>query len=867
MMMKPLAWSLAAVAVLFVAVAQHRAAADDALYTAVMTDGTRTTGGHLSDWANNSLPKLNGRPLHDQANPIRWLKRETADQPALPAAYLEMVGGDVMPGRVVGMGPSATLQEGELPSYLLVEPTTPVNRPDGPPRATVRILTRWLRRAVWQRRSHDQYEPSTLFYKDGRQLAFRSIRFRGESVSVLSDNGRREVPLAELAELHMPRMNWWDAYFEQVALLTPDCKLRLMRLETLDGLQATVSPDRVGVIPFGDQNNLDQWYQAVQPAWSMDALFLRHGRIGMRRFYGPHEVPLSLIEPSQTRLRSAMAVGWRPRFDRNVQGGPLISGGKEYGWGLGTQAYTEMDFPLPACAVSFRSAIGLDRVVGGGGCARAIVYAQKAEGQPLFRSDHLIGSDKVVDTGALPLNAGVPDPQLVIVSHPDSSDRPAGADPLDIRDVVDWLEPQLNLDLEKVRAEVRKRLPRLLPGLEGWTVAGGNDGRMVFANRWDATTRSFHFEFRPETAAVVLTRSIRIEPDQNWLLLYVNRNLDGNSTSPTQAVIRIDGKPAGEFDVTARWQPDPPPLQVPVDKFHDRQVSLEVRLVSRGDKSFVDWRSMAIVDRLPTLFEVFEDEVQRPIKLTAVDGETAVSTTDRYSGTACIKVSGKDARGVLSNLSLPIRESPRFGEYRWIRFAWRKSGGQQIGLDLDYLQIDDGRDRQGERSGRLKQMRQLESRKIQLAARQRAMEDVLRMRQRDADNGNPQVVAQVKELRKNLDRLKQAQASLRSQQDAMDQELTGAAAVGVRSHMQYYTGRDVPLPIDTRGVRLADSAPGQWSVITRDLFQEFGAGQLSGIALVCPDGDFALLDHVYLARTPQDFDHCPPQATPLSIGK
>ena len=60
--------------------------------------------------------------------------------------------------------------------------------------------------------------------------------------------------------------------------------------------------------------------------------------------------------------------------------------------------------------------------------------------------------------------------------------------------------------------------------------------------------------------------------------------------------------------------------------------------MSRGDKSFVDWRSLAMVDRLPTLVEVFEDEVQRPIKLTAAEGEAAVTTFDRYSGTAWIKV-------------------------------------------------------------------------------------------------------------------------------------------------------------------------------------------------------------------------------------
>jgi hypothetical protein len=864
-MTKLLVWSFSVLAFTFLATRLRQAAGQEALYTAVMTDGERIGGGHLTDWGNSELPRVNGRLLHDRANPIRWLKRETTDQPDLPTAFLEMVGGDVMPGRAIGLGPSSTLQEGELGSYLLVEPTAPVNWPDGPPRATVRVLTRWLRRIVWQRRTHDQCQPSTLFFKDGRELAFRSIRFRGDTVSVLTDNGRRDVPLAELAELDMPRIDWWNAYFEQVALLTPDCKLRLMRLQTLDGLQATVSPDRVQVMPWGDPNDQDHWYHAVQPAWSMDALFLRHARIVMRQFFGPHEVPLSLIEPSQTRLRSAMAVGWPPRVDRNVQGGPLISGGKEFGWGLGTQAFTELDFPLPDCAVAFRSMVGLDRVVGSGGCARAIVYAQAAQGQPLFRSDHLIGSAAVVDTGLLPLNVTGSDPRLVILSHPDSADRPPGADPLDIRDVVDWLEPQVNLDLDRERVEVRSRLPRLLPGFEGWTVGGGEDGRMAFVNRWDTVSRSFHFEFRPEVSAVILTRSVRIEPDQNWILLYADRNSADNFTSPTQAVVRIDGKPVGEFNLPSRWQAGQPPLLVAVDKFHDRQVLLEVRLISRGHSSFVDWRSLAIVDRLPTLFEVFEDAVPRPIKLTAVGGEAAVVTTDRFSGTACIKVSGKDARGVLSNLNLPIRKDPRFGEYRFIRFAWRKSGGDQIGLDLDYLLTDDGGNHQIDRARRIDRMRQI----AMMTADQRQLEAVMRMRQRQATNGDPRAAATAKGLQIHLDRLKRIQAAVQAQQDALDQQLAGAAAVaGVRSHMRYYTGgSDVSLPNDTRGKLLADSAPEQWSVVTRDLFEDFGAGQLSGIALVCPDGNYALLDHVYFGRTQQDFENCPPPAPPITIGQ
>ena len=481
--------------------------------------------------------------------------------------------------------------------------------------------------------------------------------------------GGVDVPFAELAELDMPRIDWWNAYFEQVALLTPDCKLRLMRLQSLDGLRATVSPDRVQVMPWGDQNNQDYVVSGgaaglvdgcafSTPYADLDAAVLRAAR--------------GAAVARSNRRRLGFARRWRSAGGRestiNVQGGPLISGGKEFGWGLGTQAYTELEFPLPACAVSFRSTVGLDKVVGKGGCARAIVYAQKAEGQPLYRSDHLIGSDKVVDTGVLPLNAAVPDPQLVIVSHPDSSDRPAGADPLDIRDVVDWLEPQLNLDLEKLRAEVRSRLLRLLPGLGGLDRSPG--ARMVawsFANRWDANTQSFHFEFRPEAAAVTLTRSVRIEPDQNWLLLYVSRNADGKchlADSGRDSHRRQAGRRVRRS--TRVGGPIRRRCYAGVDKFHDRQVALEVRLVSRGDNSFVDWRSLAIVDRLPTLFEVFEDEVQRPIKLTAVGGEAAVVTIDRYSGTACIKVSGNDARGVLSNLSpadprkSPIRRVPLY---------------------------------------------------------------------------------------------------------------------------------------------------------------------------------------------------------------
>jgi hypothetical protein len=840
-----------AIAIVFVG----SVSADDNRYTAVFSDGSRIAGGHLTEWGNNNQPKLNGRPLFDQSNHIRWLKKETVERTSQPNAFVEFVGGDCLPARVIGFGGGTTLEFGELPAHLLVEPTVMLTWPEGTQTSRLRVLTRWLRRIVWERRSSDQYEPGTLYFKDGRQLAFRSIRFNKAGASVLTDAERREVRFSDLAELDMPRVDWWDAYFDQVALLTPDCKTRLTRIETLDGLKVTTSADRFQPMVWGDQNNPDCWFHAVQPAWSLDPLWVRHARVLERRFFGPHEVPLSLIEPSDVKLRSALSAGWRPQVDRNVQGGPLVGGGQEAGWGLGMHAYTEMHFPLPGIVQSFRSRVGLDHVVGKGGCARAIVYANQVEAEPLFRSKHLIGSEETVDTGSLAVTGGK-DAELILVAHPAHADRPEGADPFDIRDVVDWLEPQVNLDLNALRTDVRRRLMGLLPGWNGWTLSGGGDEKLVWLNRWDGANsrdRRFHLEFRPREASFTLTRKLTIEPDQNWLMLYADRNPDGNQTSPTQMIVRIDGKQAGDYaDLPARWQSTAPQV-ISVEALHNRTVTLEVRFVTRGDKSFVDWRSIALVDKLPGLAEVFEDSPLPPIELKANSGQNAVVSLNCFSGSACIKVAGNKDRVTLTNLNLPIRENPRFGEYRYICFAWRKQGGQQIAMDLEFASGGDTAPAQDERSQILKQMRRLKDMQTMMQRRidgLRAMEKQRPLQPRQA------------KLLKDLEHRKQSGEEELKQ---LETDLAGganaarpAAAIGYR----YTAGNPPPAAGEFHTNRLADRALPQWAYTTRDLYEDTkatGADQLTSITLTCPDGEYALFDHIYLARTPQDFDHAPRQ--------
>jgi hypothetical protein len=53
---------------------------------------------------------------------------------------------------------------------------------------------------------------------------------------------------------------------------------------------------------------------------------------------------------------------------------------------------------------------------------------------------------------------------------------------------------------------------------------------------------------------------------------------------------------------------------------------------------------------------------------------------------------------------------------------------------------------------------------------------------------------------------------------------------------------------------IAPNVPGTVTLVTRDLFADFGEFTLTGIGLAPIDGDFGLYDHIYLGKTPSDFE-------------
>src|SRR5262249_3590246 len=171
-------------------------------------------------------------------------------------------------------------------------------------------------------------------------------------------------------------------------------------------------------------------------------------------------------------------------------------------------------------------------------------------------------------------------------------------------------------------------------------------------------------------------------------------------------------------------------------------------------------------DAPPAVVELLEDDADLLVKQFdnqpgGEAGEAAREAGDKYSGTCSVRVTPTQRyRATLPGWSFPVVEKPRPGEYRYVRFAWKKVGGTGIMIQFH-------------------------------------------------------------------------------------------GSEGSWWHHRYVAGANAP---GGASVQVGDKAPAGWVVVTRDLFKDFGAFTLTGMALTPMDGTAGLYDHVYLGRTVEDLD-------------
>jgi hypothetical protein len=169
---------------------------------------------------------------------------------------------------------------------------------------------------------------------------------------------------------------------------------------------------------------------------------------------------------------------------------------------------------------------------------------------------------------------------------------------------------------------------------------------------------------------------------------------------------------------------------------------------------------------------VFEDEEEFVAKLNQGNGQIRLENGQKYTGAASVRVT-PDQRfnPALPGLEVKIRKEPGPGEYRYLRFAWKKQGGNQICLQLNH----DG--------------------------------------------------------------------------------AWGPAAGANRPTFRYHAGTGQCFG---GSLQIAPAISNQFTVVTRDLYADFGEFTLTGLALSPIDGRFALFDHIYLGRTVDDLDSVKP---------
>jgi len=788
----------------------------DARYEAVFEDGARIYGSTLQGWgARPARPRMGDTALNDAKRPLRWLRDTTLE--AWSATYrehsIEFVGGDRIIGRLTGIDHGDGLY---VPLCLLIKPAGAPGRSGLNSTKHVRVLPQRIQRVVFHANSRRELNAGMLYYRDGRKLPFVQLRWKNESVVLLLKNGSIEVKTSDISEIHLPRIEPWKAYYQELATLSPSCRSRLMRIETVSGLIATGSDLRSNVtwLPqpgtlsriklmerqiarlktvlkqqqaardklqadcdkyaaehkrlleaarktharalaelqkkidqqvkkdaasiadkqrkmdkqfasarqamlkrlknakpdksaaaiktfdlkqaqdrkaklqalqaeqakFEQQRNkqlaalktrqaktlkriesvaaarskgpntrlvhataqfdgyvknlkrstqqyenarqnggtIDTWRQIVQPVWSLDPLWVVFRDIRMRWSFDPAGVPLCRVRPVSSLSPPLL----RKRTNSSWTGQMLRSGRQDYAWGFAVHAYSELRFPLPQCASAFRSRVGLDNIVGPGGCARARVFIGSTKNRPAYESRLLIGSKETIDTGSIRLAAPNDGPKLLVLQA-DPADRqgPPDADPLNIRDKLNWLDPRLELDRKKLQDQVRKHVGPLLAATAGWEIIMDRQDSYAWTSFFYEKGRPDHRSFWPMIQArdkpLKLRRKITLRPDDKHLAVHLGLPTDIHHR-PGTITLHVGEReiPARKIPVRQTWRDRPTPLLFDLQKYIGKTVTLELTQPAGGKP--LHWQAISISKVPPREYRLVDSLKAVGLKDTSV---------------------------------------------------------------------------------------------------------------------------------------------------------------------------------------------------------------------------------------------------------
>ena len=472
-------------------------------YWSLMRDGEIHTGKQLKNLnSSKSAVSLDDRNLLAGSKPLRTL-RDTTLALERPKSYLEMTNGDVLACRVV----EAVIgkQAFPLPDHLIVDEIRHMGR--------ARIRLDWVRRIVANGKSQERWRPNYLRLMDGTEFEGRAIRWSKSEIRVLVGERLLSIPYNQIAELHMPQSQAWQPLYPGAAWLD-DASPAVVRSVMADG-QSITYPRTMVTTDFDKKlrnlrsRDLPELF-ATKPPWSLDLLIFEQDAFAFQSYFDAGEYPLSIL-PVVDELEKSGIHHYRWRRDRSVRGGLLHSGKIISEFGIGMHSYSRLNFKLPTRARTFSSYVGLNRIAGTGGCVHCRIWGDDLNGKPLWERKYLQGKDGVLHVGPLDI-FGVK--QLILEVDFAHENRPQGADPLDIRDQVDWLLPIVRVEAAKDDLE---QLIQVLPEISGWSINPEQLKRIRLRPFWVKRNDLFGLAMVTGSEPLVLSRQVKVSLENAWL--------------------------------------------------------------------------------------------------------------------------------------------------------------------------------------------------------------------------------------------------------------------------------------------------------------------------------------------------------------
>jgi hypothetical protein len=145
-------------------------------YVAVFSDGKRVIGEEIVGWhARDTTPTLDGTAIVSGERQLRWFQNRSlavVNRQVTEDGFVEFVGGDRLPGRVIGCSADSNADDRQL----IVNTRHSWSFPNDAARTHERVFVKFAQRICWRNRGERKLFPGVIFLADGSQQRIRSLR-------------------------------------------------------------------------------------------------------------------------------------------------------------------------------------------------------------------------------------------------------------------------------------------------------------------------------------------------------------------------------------------------------------------------------------------------------------------------------------------------------------------------------------------------------------------------------------------------------------------------------------------------------------------------------------------------------------------